>query len=261
MNRFLRNGHGLLLAYDQGFEHGPSDFDAKNIDPDYILDIARQSQVFTGVIFQKGVAERYYHREQRTENRKQKTLPPLIIKLNGKTAFHEGEEPFAPLLCTVTEAIQLGASGVGYTVYVGSEREAEMMATLGKIVRDCNVRGVPTVAWMYLRGKQITNQHDPQKLAYAARLALEIGADAVKLQFAATADKEESVKQLKWIVDNAGKCKVFISGGTKVSDKDILHSAVIIRQAGAAGMAVGRNIWQRDYPVEFAKQIAEILYG
>ncbi len=60
MNRFLHNGRGLLLAYDQGFEHGPSDFNAKNVDPKYILDIAKESGVFTGIILQKGIAEKYY---------------------------------------------------------------------------------------------------------------------------------------------------------------------------------------------------------
>ena len=58
MDKFLRHGRGLLLAYDQGFEHGPSDFNAKNVDPDYIIDIAIRSQVFTGIILQKGIAER-----------------------------------------------------------------------------------------------------------------------------------------------------------------------------------------------------------
>ncbi|MBI2326280.1 aldolase, partial [Candidatus Collierbacteria bacterium] len=54
-----RNGRVMLLAYDQGFEHGPVDFDEKSVDPNYILDIAR-SGLFTGVIFQEGVAAKYY---------------------------------------------------------------------------------------------------------------------------------------------------------------------------------------------------------
>ncbi|MBI2310410.1 aldolase, partial [Candidatus Collierbacteria bacterium] len=54
-----RNGKAMLLAYDQGFEHGPVDFDEKSVDPNYILDIAR-SGLFTGVIFQEGVAAKYY---------------------------------------------------------------------------------------------------------------------------------------------------------------------------------------------------------
>ena len=253
MDKFLKNGHGLLLAYDQGFEHGPSDFNAKNVDPAYILDIARESGVFTGIIFQKGISERYY-----TENN---GLPPLIVKLNGKTAFHQGEEPFSPLLCTVEEALELGASAVGYTVYVGSEREAEMTKTLGDIVRECNQRLIPTIAWMYLRGKHIKDPHDRQKLAYAARLGLELGADAVKLQFTLGGSEAQDIKNLRWIIQNAGKCKVFISGGSKASDEEMFSLTKIAKVAGCAGMAIGRNIWQRDDPVEFAKKIGGIIYA
>jgi len=259
MDKFLRNGRGLLLAYDQGFEHGPSDFDAKNVDPAYIIDVARRSQVFTGIILQKGIAERYYPRHQAPGTGNQ--LPPLIIKLNGKTAFHQGEEPFAPLVCTVAEAIELGASAVGYTVYVGSEYEAKMTRTLGDIVRECNHRRIPTIAWMYLRGKHISDPHDRQKLAYAARLALELGADAVKLQFTLGDNQDQDIKDLVWIVQNAGKCKVFISGGSKIPDDQVLQLAKVVKTARAAGMAVGRNIWQRDNPIEFAKQVAEIIYA
>lgn len=259
MDKFLRHGRGLLLAYDQGFEHGPADFDAKNVDPAYILDIARQSQVFTGIILQKGIAERYYPRGQGSEVRGQDNIPPLIVKLNGKTAFHSGEEPFAPLFCTVDEAIQLGAAAVGYTVYVGSEYEPKMTRTLGDIVRDCNRRRIPTIAWMYLHGKHIGDPHDRQKLAYAARLGLELGADAVKLQFTLGDNENQDIKDLGWIVQNAGKSKVFISGGQKMSDEEALQLTKVVK-AAAAGLALGRNIWQRNNPVEFAKQIAEILY-
>lgn len=251
MDKFLRNGHGLFLAYDQGFEHGPSDFNAKNVDPKYILNIAKESGVFTGIIFQKGIAERYYT----------VGLPPLIIKLNGKTALHAGEEPFAPLLCTVDEALGLGASGVGYTVYVGSEREAEMTETFGRVVRECNQKGIPTIGWFYLRGKQIANPHDPKKLAYAARLALELGADGVKLQFTISGDETNDLRNLKWIVQNAGKCKVFISGGSKAPDEEMFSLAKKVKDAGCAGMAVGRNIWQRENPVEFSKEVGNILYS
>lgn len=260
MDKFLRNGRGMLFAYDQGMEHGPSDFNERSVDPAYIIKIAGEAGVFTGVIFQKGVAERYYPKP-RSSNSTDTNIPPLIIKLNGKSRLYPGQEPYSPLLCTVDEAIQLGASGVGYTAYIGSEYEARMMGTLGEIVRECNQRRIPTIAWMYLRGKSISDPYDEQKVAYAARLALEIGADAVKLQFKVSGDHLADVARLKWIVSNAGKCKVFISGGQKTTDHEVLGLAEVAKAAGAAGLAIGRNIWQRDHPVEFSKQIADILYS
>src|SRR3989344_7045026 len=96
VEKLLRNGKALFLAYDQGFEHGPTDFNEKNVDPKYILDIAQKSGVFTAVIFQKGIAEKYYPLGGLDI---QKT-PPLLVKLNGKTALHKGEEPYSPQLCS-----------------------------------------------------------------------------------------------------------------------------------------------------------------
>ena len=149
--------------------------------------------------------------------------------------MHAGEEPFAPLLCTVDEALGLGASAVGYTVYVGSEREAEMTETFGRVVRECNQKGIPTIGWFYLRGKKLLILVIRKKLAYAARLALELGADGVKLQFAISGDEANDLKNLKWIVQNAGKCKVFISGGSKIPDDQVLQLAKVVKLAGGGG--------------------------
>ncbi|MEA3378658.1 MAG: fructose-bisphosphate aldolase, partial [Nanoarchaeota archaeon] len=75
----MKKGKSLLLAYDQGLEHGPTDFNDKNIDPDYIMDIAIKGK-FNGIILQKGIAEKYYQGKI-----------PLILKLNGKTKFLKGD--------------------------------------------------------------------------------------------------------------------------------------------------------------------------
>src|SRR5208337_1459692 len=102
MAPFLKNGKGIILAYDQGLEHGPSkDFNEKNVDPEYIIDIAERGG-FTGLVFQKGVAENYYRGKV-----------PLILKLNGKTSL-PGGEPIARQVCSVKQAIEIGAKAVGY---------------------------------------------------------------------------------------------------------------------------------------------------
>ncbi|MBM3200637.1 hypothetical protein FJZ53_06885, partial [Candidatus Woesearchaeota archaeon] len=113
LSTITTDGKSLLLAYDQGLEHGPTDFDDKNVDPDYIQEIAVKGK-YNGLIFQKGVAEKYYN-----------CKIPLILKLNGKTNLVKGE-PIAAQLCSVKEAIELGAKAVGYTIYVGSAHEATM---------------------------------------------------------------------------------------------------------------------------------------
>lgn len=247
VNKLLRNGKGFLLAYDQGFEHGPIDFDDDNVDPQYIFDIAEKSGVFTCIAVQKGIAQKYYQPGYST---------PLVIKLNGKTAYHKGEELFSPQNCSVEEAIRLGASGVGYTIYVGSERENESVSEFSSIQEEAHAADLPVILWAYPRGKHIgQEENSKENLAYAARLALELGADMVKVAY--TGD----VESMKWVVKSAGKTKVLVVGGNKTDEVTVLGKTKEIIEAGAVGWAMGRNVWQSEQPVETAKKIAEVLYA
>ena len=236
----------MLLAYDQGMEHGPTDFNDENVDPEYICKIAREAKVFTGIVFGAGVAEKYYTPD----------LPPLVLKLNGKTGFHKGEEPVSLQLTSVDRAIELGAAAVGYTVYVGSEHEEEMMKELSQIAGEAHAKNLPVVAWMYPRGKHVEGKEtDRDTVAYAARLALELGADVAKLPY--TGDAES----FGWVVKSAGKTKVVAQGGTKIEEIKLIEEIKEIMSAGAAGMAIGRNIWQSSDPIELSKKLAEVIFN
>ena len=243
----LRNNRGMLLAYDHGFEHGPTDFDEKSVDPSYIMEIA-DSGHFTGVVLQKGLADKYYGKE--------KHKVPLIIKMNGKTAYHKGEEPLSLSNCSVEEAVELGAVAIGYTIYVGSEHEQTMIDEFAEIEKQAHDKGLAVIGWMYPRGKKIKSDTSKDTLAYAARLGLELNADAVKVKY--TGD----VESFKWVVASAGKTKVFVVGGAKDDNEEtIVRETKEILQAGAVGWAIGRNIWQADEPVKVSEKIAKILYN
>lgn len=248
VDKFLRKGKAMFLAYDHGFEHGPTDFNEKTIDPKYILGMAEESNVYTAIILQEGVAQAYY------DPAKEKV--PLLVKLNGKTAFHKGEEPYSPLLCSVEEAIRLGASAVGYTIYVGSEHEAKMMQEFSQIEDDAHDKGLVVTAWMYPRGKHVEGQETTRDVvAYAARLGLELGADFIKIPY--TGDPES----FSWVVKCAGKTKVLVSGGVKKDTNEFLKDVEDFMKVGTTGIAVGRNVWQSEDPVGVSKQLAEIVYG
>ena len=243
-----RNGRVMLLAYDQGFEHGPVDFDEKSVDPNYIMDIARSGH-YTGVIFQEGVAAKYYATAVTHEN-----LPPLIVKLNGKTSF-QGEEPLSLQLCTVEKAIELGAKAVGYTVYVGSEHEEQMLAEFSRIEDEAHAKGLVVIAWMYPRGKKVEGkQTTKETLAYAARLGLELNADYVKIAYSGDVDS------FKWVVAAAGKTKVLVQGGKRLDWPELVAEVTGALAAGAAGIAIGRNVWQDSNPVEISKKLSELVY-
>ena len=269
LDPILRNGRGMLLAYDHGFEHGPIEFDERSADPAWIMEIA-DSGHFTGVVCQKGVAAHYYDKRKfvtssaydkakhkRNQNFSSTSYKvPLIVKLNGKTSFHKGEEPVSVQNCTVEEASALGAVGVGYTIYVGSQFENEMIKEFSEIEKEAHEAGLIVIGWMYPRGKHIASDTDPEILAYAARLGLELNADAVKIKY--TGDK----KTFKNVVEVAGKTKVFVVGGPKTENEaELLETAQDVLDCGAVGLAIGRNVWQAKEPLKVAERLAEIVYG
>lgn len=244
LSKILKKGKALFLAYDQGLEHGPIDFNDENVDPNFIIDIAKKGR-FNAVIFQKGVAEKYSKEIKRSK-------VPLIIKLNGKTSLVKGE-PVSLQLCGVMEAVKLGAIAVGYTIYIGSEHESLMMKEFEGIEREAHSLGMPVILWAYPRGRGVENKSERELMAYAARVGLELGADIIKIKY------DGSEEDLKWAVKSAGRTKVVVAGGIKQDEKKLLKQAEEIMHSGCIGMAIGRNIWQNKNPVELTKKVKRII--
>ncbi len=237
----------MYLAYDHGMEHGPVDLIGKSIDPEYILDTSVQGG-YNAVVLQKGVAEKYYTKEWRKKI-------PLIIKMNGKTKYPAGE-PFSGQICSVDEAIELGAIGVGYTIYLGSKHEPEMLAEFAKIEEEAHKKGLVVLVWVYPRGENVKDETSPEITAYAARLALEIGADIAKIKYCG------STECFKKAVEAAGRTKVVLSGGAKTDNpEDFLEVVKNVMDAGAIGVAVGRNVWQSEDPLGMTEKIKKIIFG
>ena len=245
LNKLLTKNKALFLAYDQGLEHGPTDFNQNNVDPNSIIEIAKKGK-FNGIIFQKGLAEKY-----QKEIRASKV--PLILKLNGNTNLSKGE-PISPQICSVEEAIKLGASAVGYTIYIGSKHENEMLSEFGKIEEEAHKVGLPVIVWIYPRGKSVKSKSKKELMVRAARTGLEIGADIIKIRLSGTQ------KDLIWAVKSAGKTRIVIAGGTKQNEKEFLEEVKMIMDSGASGLAIGRNIWQNPKPLEITKKIKKIIF-
>ena len=244
IERLLTNEKALFLAYDQGLEHGPIDFNIHNINPDYLINIGVKGG-FNGLILQKGIAEKYH------ENYIKKV--PLIVKLNGKTNIPR-IFPIAKQLCSVKKAVELGAAAVGYTIFVGSPLEPEIFKEFSKIQEEAHEYGLPVIAWMYPRGRFVANELSTSMLAYAARIGLELGADMIKIKYN---DKKEDYR---WVLKCAGNTKVVVAGGPKIEDKEFLKRTKEVMKIGCTGMAVGREIWQHDSPLKMAAAIKKVIF-
>lgn len=239
----MRDGKSVILAYDQGLEHGPSaDFDNRNVDPAFIVELSSKGG-FNGLALQKGTAEQYYDGKV-----------PLILKVNGKSSLPKGE-PLARQNCSVEYAVSLGAKAIGYTIYLGSGYESEMFAEFGRIQEQAHERGLAAITWVYPRGAAVQNDTSKEIVAYAARTALELGADAAKIKYTGES------QSFAWAVRSAGKTKVFMSGGPKAPTDDAFLAQVRgAIDAGATGIAVGRNVWQHPDPLKISELIKKVIF-
>lgn len=245
MSRLFRDGKAMFLAYDQGLEHGPKDFNDRNFDPSYVIDIALRHR-FTGLILHKGLAEQYH------ENYSGRV--PLIVKVNGKDNIAK-TSPFSPVLCSVDYAVRLGADAVGYTLYVGSPDESRAMEDFRQVQERAHDYGLPVIGWMYPRGEFVPNDTDPTIVAYAARVGLELGADVLKVKYTGNVDSFRRVVQI------AGLAKIVCAGGLKTDPQTFLRQTREILEAGACGVAVGRNVWQSDDPDGVVNSLEKLLFG
>lgn len=271
LERIVPGGRSMILAYDQGLEHGPRDFleNPESCRFEYILDIAQRGK-FTGLVIHAGLAEKYQH-EIRDSG------VPLILKLNGTTELFTEEDPYSPPLRSVEDAVALGATAVGYTVYTGSRYGDLMHKEFAAVVRDAHNRGIPVIGWMYPRGKALFDRKSASRtfklaleeheqsdmavdetrsiVAYGARVGLELGADMVKVKYTG------SPESFRWVVRCASPTKVVMSGGAVTrSDEEFLSKVSQVLEAGAAGIAVGRNIWQRQDPLAISEKVRRAIF-
>jgi len=246
LGKIVKNGKVFILAMDQGMEHGPTDFNAKNINPEYVCEIACRGG-FTGFAVQKGIARMY------RENYSGKV--PLVLKLNGRTNIVPKDECYSSQVASVKEAVDLGADAIGYTIYVGSPREADMFREFGVVEREAHDHGLACVVWAYPRGRHVKDEKSPETIAYAARAALELGADVVKINYPG------SVGAMKWVAASAGRCRVISAGGSKQPDAEFLAKVRDIMAGGGCGLAVGRNVWQNDNPLKITEDIKKVIFG
>ncbi len=264
------NGTLMLLPIDQGIEHGPRDFfpNPASKDPDYQFRLAAEAG-YSALACQIGMAEKYYPDYA--------GQVPLILKVNGKTDIPSSALALSTCNASVEDAVRLGADAVGYTLYVGSPRQDEDLVQLKQVREDCDRYGMPLVIWSYPRGEAVDGKGGATSfyaIDYAARLAMEMGADVVKLNMPViNPDKDRDAQPpydemevtadeaMRQCVESAGRSLVVLSGGSKVDDETVLDHTRSIMEAGGSGVIFGRNVWQREWDdaLEIIGKIKETL--
>ena len=157
-------------------------------------------------------------------------------------------------VCTVQEAINLGADAVSVHVNIGAENEAKMLTVLGKVADECDQNGMPLLAMMYPRGPKIQNEHDVIAVAHAARIGAELGADIIKTNYTG------NVETFKQVVEGC-PVPIIIAGGPKTeTNQEVLQMVKDSMRAGAAGLSIGRNVFQHRNSTLMVEALASIVH-
>jgi len=257
------SGHLMLFAGDQKIEHLNDDFFGAGIaeddaDPEHLFRIASKAKI--GVLAaQLGLIVRYAGDYPSV---------PYLVKMNSKSHLVNvsQKDPVSPQLWSVEQIADIAEdsgikiAGVGYTIYLGSENEADMLAEAAQIINEAHFYGMVSVLWIYPRGKAVGDEKDPHLIAGAAGVAACLGSDFVKVN-APKKDGKSSPELLKEAVRAAGRTKLVCAGGSTTTEEKFLSELYDqIHVGGASGNATGRNIHQKslDDAVKFCNAIYAI---
>jgi len=242
----VRNDKTIVLAHDHGMEHGPKQFSGveERLDPNHVFEMATHDAV-TALAVGKGIAEGYYPSYDDDVN--------LLAKLNGGSDLWMGD-PYSPHNWSVEYAAEIGADAIGYTIYPGVNKEPEMFEDFRPVQEAARDHDLPIAMWSYPRGQAVKEHRSKEIIGYATRLGLELGSDFVKVKY------PRSKEAMRYAVKAAAGNRVLLSGGSKTSDRDFLELVEECMDAGVAGLAVGRNVWQRENPYEMLDLLEQVVF-
>jgi class I fructose-bisphosphate aldolase len=235
-------GKTVIIPMDHGVTLGPL---AGLIDMKKTIN-AVASGGANAIVIHKGLVEAGHRRSGKDVG--------LIIHLSASTCM--APDPNCKVLvCTVEEAIKLGADAVSIHVNIGAEDEKTMLRDLGQIAKDAADWGMPLLAMMYMRGPKVKNGFDVNVVKHAARVGAELGADIVKVPYTGSPETFREVVEGCFV-------PVVIAGGEKMdTDRDILEMVRGSLLAGGAGVSIGRNAFQHRHPEKIVRAISKLVHN
>jgi fructose-bisphosphate aldolase / 6-deoxy-5-ketofructose 1-phosphate synthase len=269
--RATRNtGKLMMFAGDQKIEHLNDDFygttkegitiPKDDADPEHLLKIASQGTIGMFAT-QLGVIAHY--------GMDYKDVA-YLVKINSKSHLVKKaqSDPLSQSIIDFNDVLNLKKNGadivaIGYTVYLGSAFEREMLQEAGRVVTKAHQNGLLAVLWMYPRGAAVADEKNPHLVAGAAGVALTLGADFAKVNYPKRGD-ESRPEIFKEAIIAAGRTRIITSGGASRGVEQFLQETWDqINVSGARGNATGRNIHQKTLAeaVRMTKAISAITLG
>ena len=253
-------GKVLILPVDQGIEHGPDKSFAQNppaYDPHYHFQLAIDAglNAFAAPLGLLEAGAATFAGQV-----------PLILKLNNSNALFPKESPKDQAITgSAKDALRLGCSAIGLTIYPGSPTSLDMIEEARELIAEAKSYGLAAVVWSYPRGGDLSSQGETalDVCAYAVQIAAIIGAHIIKVKLPTEYIEQDGVELLyskthvhyktlaervRHVMKSAfnGRRIVLFSGGEKKDEESILDEARAIRDGGGTGSIIGRNSFQRE---------------
>ncbi|MBJ6765563.1 class I fructose-bisphosphate aldolase [Myxococcaceae bacterium JPH2] len=268
-------GKLVILPVDQGFEHGPARSFGPNpagYDPEYHAQLAIDAgcNAYAAPLgFLEAVAGKFAGEV------------PLILKLNNSDSLAKVPAPMSAVTSSVKDAVRLGCTAVGYTIYPGSAARNEQYEDLRDIIAEAKSYGLPTVLWAYPRGS-VSKEGETaiDVVAYAAQISAQLGAHIIKVKPPTDVLEQPEAKKafekagiatktladrVREVVRSAfnGKRIVIFSGGEAKDTPTLLEEIRQINAGGGFGSIMGRNAFQRPHAesVKLLKDVMGIFAG
>ncbi|MGB9954726.1 2-amino-3,7-dideoxy-D-threo-hept-6-ulosonate synthase (plasmid) [Haloarcula marismortui] len=238
LERIGTDGRMVNIPMDHGITIGPT---KGLVDIESTIDAVTRGGA-DSVLTQKGLASRVHPN---------KNDSGYIIHLNASTTA--GPDPNDKRLTgTVKEAVRAGADAVSFHMNVGSDSEPRQIEQAAQITKAADEFGLPVLAMTYARGPDV-DEHDADNLAHAVRLAEETGADIAKTAYSGDSESYRRVTE-------ATRLPVIMAGGSPQSDREMLENAKGAMEAGAAGVSMGRSVFQHDTPEAMARAVSMVVH-
>jgi class I fructose-bisphosphate aldolase len=269
-------GKLVILPVDQGFEHGPARSFAKNAagyDPHYHFELAIKAgcNAYAAPLgsLEAGAAD--YAGQV-----------PLILKLNNSDSLYKTEDPQPAVTGSVQEALRLGCSAIGFTIYPASAGRNDMYEQIRELTEEAKAAGLAVVVWSYPRGSGISAAGETaiDVVSYAAQIACLLGAHVVKVKPPTDHIEQDAARKvyeaehipistlserIAHVVQSAfnGRRIVIFSGGAAKGTDAVLDEIREIHKGGGFGSIVGRNSFQRAQAdgIQLLNSIQDIYAG
>jgi class I fructose-bisphosphate aldolase len=266
-------GKLVILPVDQGFEHGPARSYAVNepsYDPHYHFNLAIESgcNAYAAPLgfISAGAADFAGQ-------------VPLILKVNNSDSLFKTSNPCPAITSSVQDALELGCSAIGYTIYPGSTQRNEMYSDLREITREAKDAGLAVVVWSYARGQDLSKDDETavDVIAYGAQIAAQLGAHLIKVKPPTAHIAQAEAKKVydkvgipvatleqraRHVVQSSfnGRRIVIFSGGEAKGDEAVLQEVRELAAGGSFGSIMGRNAFQRpkDQALKLLNEVQDI---